>query len=105
MPTADLCTEDQVSELVHAFYATVRDDPVLGPIFDRHVERIMECFATGGSCMLTGSCGLTGALDGALRKFVEHLDGYTLAGILPKLPSAQAQRPIRMVRAARTGRP
>lgn len=37
MPTADLCTEDEVSELVHAFYATVRDDPVLGPVFERHV--------------------------------------------------------------------
>ena len=37
MPTADLCTEDEVSQLVHAFYDSVQHDPVLGPIFDRHI--------------------------------------------------------------------
>lgn len=37
MPTPDLCTEDEVSQLVHAFYDSVREDPVLGPIFDRHI--------------------------------------------------------------------
>ncbi len=33
-----LCTEDEVSALVHAFYARVRRDEVLGPIFDRHID-------------------------------------------------------------------
>lgn len=37
MPTPELCTEEEVSELVHRFYARVRKDAVLGPIFDRHV--------------------------------------------------------------------
>lgn len=37
MPTADLCTEDEISQLVYAFYDSVRDDSVLGPIFDRHI--------------------------------------------------------------------
>jgi hemoglobin len=37
MPTADLCTEQEVSELVHSFYDVVRQDAVLGPIFQRHV--------------------------------------------------------------------
>lgn len=37
MPTADLCTEEEVSELVHTFYDAVRQDAVLGPIFQRHV--------------------------------------------------------------------
>jgi len=37
MPTPDLCTEEEVQQLVHGFYAKVRVDPVLGPIFDRHV--------------------------------------------------------------------
>ena len=37
MPTPDLCTEDEVFQLVHAFYGRVRDDAVLAPIFDRHV--------------------------------------------------------------------
>lgn len=38
MPTPDLCTEQEVTELVHAFYARVRDDTRLGPIFDAHVR-------------------------------------------------------------------
>ncbi len=38
MPTADLCTEDEVSELVFTFYDAVRQDAVLGPIFERHVK-------------------------------------------------------------------
>lgn len=37
MPTPDLCTEVEVSYLVHAFYSRVRDDAVLGPYFERHV--------------------------------------------------------------------
>jgi hemoglobin len=38
MPSPDLCTEEEVSELVHTFYRSVRADAVLGPIFDRHVK-------------------------------------------------------------------
>lgn len=38
MPTPDLCSEEEVSELVHTFYRSVRDDVVLGPIFERHVK-------------------------------------------------------------------
>jgi hemoglobin len=38
MPAADLCTEDEVSQLVYAFYANVRKDAVLGPVFERHVK-------------------------------------------------------------------
>lgn len=37
MPTPDLCTEEEVQQLVHRFYAKVRVDPVLGPVFERHV--------------------------------------------------------------------
>lgn len=33
-----LCTEDEVSNLVHTFYARVRQDDVLSPIFDAHVD-------------------------------------------------------------------
>ena len=29
---AELCSESEVADLVQAFYARVRDDPVLGPI-------------------------------------------------------------------------
>ena len=38
MPTPDLCTEAEVHDLVHAFYARVRGDTQLGPIFDAHVH-------------------------------------------------------------------
>jgi hemoglobin len=38
MPTPDLCTEEEVHRLVHGFYAQVREDPLLGPIFDTHVH-------------------------------------------------------------------
>jgi hemoglobin len=31
-------TEDMIRDLVHAFYARVRVDPALGPIFNRHVD-------------------------------------------------------------------
>lgn len=38
MSHPDLCTEDDVTGLVHDFYAKVRRDAVLGPIFDAHVD-------------------------------------------------------------------
>lgn len=38
MPRVDLCTEDEVSQLVHNFYKNVRADETLGPIFDRYVK-------------------------------------------------------------------
>jgi hemoglobin len=37
MPTPVLCTQEEVSRLVHAFYARVRVDPLIGPYFARHV--------------------------------------------------------------------
>jgi hemoglobin len=38
MPAADLCSEEEIVQLVHGFYDAVRRDDVLGPIFDRHVK-------------------------------------------------------------------
>lgn len=35
---ADLCTEDDIALLVHAFYARVRADAVLGPIFEARIH-------------------------------------------------------------------
>lgn len=37
MLQAALCTEDEIADLVHGFYARVRQDDLLGPIFDTHV--------------------------------------------------------------------
>ena len=56
---------------------------------------IVECFATGHSCLLHGSCKLTGVMDGALRSFMEYLDAHTLADVLPPPPDAARARPLR----------
>ena len=52
---------------------------------------LVECFATGSACVLTGHCRLTGVLDGALQSFLAHLDGFTLDDILP-VPGAAGPR-------------
>ena len=38
MLNPELCTEEEVAQLVHAFYAKVRQDEVLGPIFNSQVH-------------------------------------------------------------------
>jgi hemoglobin len=37
-PTPATCTEDEVRNLVYSFYAKVRCDEILGPIFNAHVS-------------------------------------------------------------------
>ena len=43
---------------------------------------LVECFAPGGNCAITGSCRLAGALQKAHDAFYEVLDGYTLEDLL-----------------------
>ncbi|MFG6447007.1 group III truncated hemoglobin [Roseateles sp. BYS180W] len=38
MTRAGLCTEEDIEQLVTHFYAAVRQDAVLGPIFNRHID-------------------------------------------------------------------
>jgi hemoglobin len=38
MPALDLCTEEEIVQLVYGFYDAVRGDAVLGPIFNQHVK-------------------------------------------------------------------
>ena len=38
MPTADMCTEEKIIQLVNWFYESIRRDEVLGPIFNQHVK-------------------------------------------------------------------
>ena len=38
MTAGALCTEAEIAGLVHAFYARVRQDDLLGPIFNAHVD-------------------------------------------------------------------
>lgn len=59
---------------------------------------IVECFSTGNTCMLTGSCALTGVMEGALRSFMQYLDSHTLADVLPPPPGLAPSKPVRLVR-------
>src|SRR3546814_20251871 len=45
---------------------------------------LVECFVAGNACTLSGHCGLTAIIDGALQQFMQHLDRFTLADILPE---------------------
>ena len=38
IPGGELCTEAEIADLVHTFYASVRQDELLGPIFESHVD-------------------------------------------------------------------
>ena len=54
---------------------------------------LVECFATGNQCLLTGNCRLAVVLQDALQGFLTHLDEYTLAELLPVTdPSLPAAR-------------
>lgn len=44
---------------------------------------IVECLGGLTTCLLTGQCGLTRVMKGALEKFMAHLDSYTLADVMP----------------------
>lgn len=61
---------------------------------------LVECFATGGACTLSGCCTLSGVLDDALQQFLTHLDGHTLADILPTRSAPVRAQPIIMTRPA-----
>lgn len=61
------------------------EDIVLGAVV-RDMENdlaVVACLGGATDCILAGQCGLTGIMQGALDKFLAHLDGYTLADILP----------------------
>ncbi|PLC50041.1 Rrf2 family transcriptional regulator [Pollutimonas subterranea] len=78
------------------------EDIALGAVL-RDTENdlaLVECFATGSRCTLSGYCGLTGIIEGALQKFMDHLDGYTLADILPERAGcgpARSEHTIKLV--------
>jgi Rrf2 family nitric oxide-sensitive transcriptional repressor len=52
--------------------------------FEPHFHMV-ECFnAQTNRCALFPACGLQGALQAATHSFLETLDGYTLADIIPQ---------------------
>lgn len=66
---------------------------VLGPVV-RALEDMggfVECFdAATNRCRVTPACGLRGALAGAVGAFMAHLDGVTLADLVPDRPAFAA---------------
>lgn len=63
MPSPDLCTDEEIARLVHAFYAKVRRDETLGPIFNEHVadwEHHLEKLVDFWSTVLRGTGRFTG---------------------------------------------
>src|SRR5690606_5025279 len=38
MARPDLCTNEEIRHLVDQFYARIRDDTVLGPVFNAHID-------------------------------------------------------------------
>lgn len=38
MARPDLCTTEEIRQLVDQFYGRIRADPVLGPVFDDHID-------------------------------------------------------------------
>ncbi|MEJ8859562.1 Rrf2 family transcriptional regulator [Variovorax robiniae] len=62
---------------------------------------LVDCFGTDSTCALTGRCGLAGLLDGALERFLAHLDGFTLADALRDTrPIGISAIPVRVHRRA-----
>ncbi len=97
----ELCTEAEVAELVDTFYAKVRDDAILGPVFERHVadwNRHMPKMVAFWSTALRGSKNYRGApmlmhraLPGLTHSMFEHwLDLFhEAASALPNRPMAE----------------
>lgn len=76
MPDPALCTDDEVRTLVHAFYAKVRKDDLLGPIFNSRVHDWDEHLVTLSSFWSSILRG-TGAYSGTpMQKHaaLPHLD-------------------------------
>jgi hemoglobin len=82
MPLPQLCTEAEVAELVATFYAKVRGDAILGPVFEHHVvdwDRHMPKMVAFWSTALCGSKSYRGnpmlmhrALPGLTHSMFEH---------------------------------
>lgn len=53
---------------------------------------LVECMGEKQQCTLIGRCGLPQVLSGALKKFMEHLDQFTLADLLSN-PAGKIHQP------------
>ena len=55
---------------------------------------LVDCLGSGAVCKLNGRCRLTGIVSGALQSFMQYLDDYTLADLLPASGKGVAVRPV-----------
>jgi hemoglobin len=105
------CSEDEVIRLVHGFYAQVRLDPLLGPVFERHVgdwDHHLQHLVDFWSAMLRGTRRFGGApmarhlavpgLDAAM--FARWLELFATATTLIDNP---AMKTVADARAAQIG--
>ena len=63
-PALTLCSEDEIDRLVRRFYGRVRQDGVLGPVFEAHVhdwEEHMQHLVDFWSALLRGTRRFRGA--------------------------------------------
>lgn len=56
---------------------------------------LVECFATGNQCIVTGCCKLPSMLNEALNAFIATLDRYTIADLMLKQSDFSAPKRIR----------
>jgi Rrf2 family nitric oxide-sensitive transcriptional repressor len=54
--------------------------------------QLVECFGPGNECTITRGCRLASVMSGALQEFMAHLDGHTLANLIPGKPVASKSR-------------
>ena len=59
---------------------------------------LVECFGTGGRCLLNPGCKLKRALKQALAAFLEVLDGYNLADLLDNPATVRSLRLVAVPR-------
>lgn len=45
---------------------------------------LVECFGENNRCLITESCRLSSILQGGLKAFLNHLDGFTVADLINK---------------------
>jgi Rrf2 family nitric oxide-sensitive transcriptional repressor len=50
---------------------------------------LVECFTGQSTCPMSGACALAGALDGARTAFLDELNRYTLADLVPRARARQ----------------
>ncbi|CAM5218879.1 Rrf2 family nitric oxide-sensitive transcriptional repressor OS=Castellaniella defragrans OX=75697 GN=HNR28_000672 PE=4 SV=1 [Castellaniella defragrans] len=56
---------------------------------------LVECLGAGNHCILSGRCGLTAIVSGALQAFMDHLNAHTLADVLVSPSPTRITAPVR----------